>query len=35
MICPCIQYIEAHKFEKAYDLYKAFTLRLKDDYLRT
>lgn len=35
MICPCIQYIEAHKFEKAYALYKAFTLRLKDDYLRT
>lgn len=36
MILPLtIQYIEAHKFEKAYDLYKAFTLRLKDDYLRT
>lgn len=29
MICPCIQHIEA------YDLYKTFTLRLKEKYLCT
>ncbi len=35
MICPCIQHIEAYEFEKAYDLYKTFTLRLKEKYLCT
>lgn len=33
MICPCIRHIEAHEFEKAYDHYKTFMLRLKQDYL--
>lgn len=35
MICPCIQHIEAYEFEKAYDLYKTVTLRLKENYLCT
>ncbi len=35
MICPCVQLIEMHEFEKAYDLYKTFTLKLKENYLCT
>lgn len=34
MVCPCIQHIEAHEFEKAYKLYKSFTIRLRKEYLR-
>lgn len=34
MVCLCIQHIEAHEFEKAYKLYKSFTIRLRKEYLR-